>query len=406
VAQVYYRSVSREYTIDDIDIYGASFLDFRTAVLSLRAAIRIQSCNVFLNWFKVVGFMSDVPAFGLLMDTFLVASGPLLSFTAVFLVVFYGFCQAHTMLLGSTVAAYKTVGISAFTLIQATLGSFDFDEMYEVEQNVGAIFFLVFIVIGVLMLLNIIIAIIADAYSEANDRMEKKIMEAIENEEKPMPVVMAEVIWGIIIAIPIVGVILEKMRIEGIEKAKLAADLAAEAAQKANEAAKVAAEKSGANQVRQTMTASMGQVQKMNSGSNLTGMLAAGGDALASAGSNSRLTLSGSLSGMGLSPLKSPTSPKSPKAPKAPKSSNDAEGNGEGKASDGTTGQAGAKTEGEGKGEGDSNVGGWAGGGGAGGVGGGAGGSGSGSGSGDGDGGAGAGGGGDSLVVVPLTSDE
>ena len=34
--------------------------------------------------------MSDVPAFGLLMDTFIVASGPLLSFTLVFLIVFYG----------------------------------------------------------------------------------------------------------------------------------------------------------------------------------------------------------------------------------------------------------------------------------------------------------------------------
>ena len=57
-------------------------------------------------------------------------------------------------------------------------------------------------------------------------------------------------------------------------------------------------------------------------------MLAAGGDALASAGSNSRLTLSGSLSGMGLSPLKSPKSPKAPKS----SSANEAEGKAEGKA--------------------------------------------------------------------------
>ena len=45
----------------------STFMDFRTPVMALRHAIRIQSCNVFLNWFKLVSFMSDVPAFGLLM---------------------------------------------------------------------------------------------------------------------------------------------------------------------------------------------------------------------------------------------------------------------------------------------------------------------------------------------------
>ena len=48
-------------------------------------------------------------------------------------------------------------------------------------------------VIGVLIIMNIVIAIIADAYSEANERMEEKTQRAIENEEKPILLVMAEV---------------------------------------------------------------------------------------------------------------------------------------------------------------------------------------------------------------------
>jgi hypothetical protein len=48
-------------------------------------------------------------------------------------------------------------------------------------------------VIGVLIIMNIVIAIIADAYSEANERMEEKTQRAIENEEKPILLVMTEV---------------------------------------------------------------------------------------------------------------------------------------------------------------------------------------------------------------------
>jgi len=82
----------------------------------------------------------------------------------------FGFAQAHCMFFGNQLYNYRTITISFYTLFRAMLGDFDFNETYHLHFIIGPLFFFMFVGIAFLVVLNIIIAIIADAYVEANEQ--------------------------------------------------------------------------------------------------------------------------------------------------------------------------------------------------------------------------------------------
>jgi hypothetical protein len=135
---------------------------------AMRYAVTFQSINTFLNWFKLVNFLAKDPTFGLMTNTLYFAASEMRAFIIVFLVVMFGFAQAHAMYFGSQLSSYRTILVSSYTLFRAMLGDFNFVEMYDVDAYIGPLFFVCFVGIAFLVVLNIIIAIIADAYMEAN----------------------------------------------------------------------------------------------------------------------------------------------------------------------------------------------------------------------------------------------
>ena len=67
------------------DIWGGdTFFDFRVGMRALNDQRRLLACNCFLNWFKVVFFMSYIPVFALLLDTLALATPVLSGFILVF----------------------------------------------------------------------------------------------------------------------------------------------------------------------------------------------------------------------------------------------------------------------------------------------------------------------------------
>jgi len=56
-----------------------------------------QSMNTFLNWFKLVGYLAKYPVFALMTKTLQCAFDELSAFAVVFLIVMFGFAQAHSM---------------------------------------------------------------------------------------------------------------------------------------------------------------------------------------------------------------------------------------------------------------------------------------------------------------------
>ena len=165
----------------NFDAFARNYLhEFHPAVKLLRQANSLEAFNAFLNWFKLVSYLSIAPSFGKLTRTLARALQPVLSFATVFVFVFFGFAQAHCMVLYDRSEAFATITKSSFTLLRSLLGDFDFETLHSNERIYGPILFISFISISSLVILNMIIAIISDAYCEVDQEMkdEKKALEA------------------------------------------------------------------------------------------------------------------------------------------------------------------------------------------------------------------------------------
>ena len=70
------------------------FVYLRPAVKAMRIAVTLRALNTFLNWVKLYGFLVYAPRFAVLIDTLVMATGPVSAFAIGFFMIFFGFAQA------------------------------------------------------------------------------------------------------------------------------------------------------------------------------------------------------------------------------------------------------------------------------------------------------------------------
>jgi hypothetical protein len=58
-------------------------------------AVKLQATNTFLNWFKMITYLSYSPSFGVLTDTLTTAASEIFGFAFIFFVIFFGFAQVQ-----------------------------------------------------------------------------------------------------------------------------------------------------------------------------------------------------------------------------------------------------------------------------------------------------------------------
>jgi hypothetical protein len=154
------------------------FIDFWPSFRARSAAAAATSTAVCLNWLLLVQALASVfPLFGLIVDTFAAAAAGVASFGVIFAIVFGGFAQAHALLFGSTLASFRTPVHAGFTLLRSLMGDFDFVALRRAEPVMGPLMFVLFTTISFLVVLNMLIAIIADSYQQALPAYRERLRE-------------------------------------------------------------------------------------------------------------------------------------------------------------------------------------------------------------------------------------
>eukprot|EP00937_MAST-01D_sp_MAST-1D-sp2_P002744 g2744.t1 len=167
-------SVLVKSVLHHADVDPRQFYDFRPAVKAKRLSVVIQATNTFLNWMKLLGYLSISPTFGLLTDTLTRALPATTGFIACFFLMIFGFAQAHSMIFGPVVEGYSTLGLSMFSLTLALMGDFDFAQLRRADKWMGPFFFVIFVLLATIVLLNMLVAIITDAYAIASEEKKKQ----------------------------------------------------------------------------------------------------------------------------------------------------------------------------------------------------------------------------------------
>nr|CAI5864213.1 unnamed protein product [Callosobruchus analis] len=117
---------------------------------------------VFMKAFKYLNFNRVM---GQLSNTLKQCAKDMMYFTLMFVIVFSAYSELGYMLFGHVVEDFSNIGLAMFTLLRATLGDFQYDEIEKADKVLAPIYFLSFIYLVFFVLLNMFLAIISDTYT-------------------------------------------------------------------------------------------------------------------------------------------------------------------------------------------------------------------------------------------------
>ncbi|XP_078587370.1 polycystin-1-like protein 2 isoform X2 [Branchiostoma floridae x Branchiostoma japonicum] len=126
-------------------------------------------CCVTLKLVRLLRFNKVVQV---LFGTISTAFKPLAGFMMVVAVIMLAYTQLGSLLFGSNLETYSSIGSSLASICLMTIGSFDTAELTEVSWIYGPIFFFLLQVTMQFFLLTMFMAILMDTYADANQNTE------------------------------------------------------------------------------------------------------------------------------------------------------------------------------------------------------------------------------------------
>eukprot|EP01052_Picozoa_sp_SAG31_P014505 SAG31_NODE_904_length_11120_cov_76.575084_10_plen_436_part_00 len=130
-------------------------------------ACTLLGLNSVVVWLKMLKYLNMFPHLAMMSTTIANAMAPSLAFFIMFFIFFMGYAQGFVMVFGAAIEGYSSVTSSMLSLFRALLGDFDVTEMTKVDKVVGPLLFLIFVIVGMLFLLNVFIAILSESYEKA-----------------------------------------------------------------------------------------------------------------------------------------------------------------------------------------------------------------------------------------------
>eukprot|EP00937_MAST-01D_sp_MAST-1D-sp2_P006690 g6690.t1 len=147
-------------------IGATDHLDLRSPARLWRWSRDILSLNMCLSWLKMLKYLTFVPKFSMLIGVLSHSLTYLIPFVCVGTIIQIGFAAAFTIAFGANVYDFSTVLLSIQTLGRFLLGDFDFHPLYEQHPVLGPVFFFCYFFLGIIFMLNMLIAIVNDAFTD------------------------------------------------------------------------------------------------------------------------------------------------------------------------------------------------------------------------------------------------
>ncbi|OXB56851.1 hypothetical protein ASZ78_004734 [Callipepla squamata] len=121
--------------------------------------------NVFFAWLKIFKYMSFSSTLTQLSATLSRCAKDIIGFAITFFIIFFAYAQFSHLVFGSQVDDFSTFQNCIFSQFRIMLGDFNFESL-EVNSILGPIYYISFVFLVFFILLNVLLAIINDTYSE------------------------------------------------------------------------------------------------------------------------------------------------------------------------------------------------------------------------------------------------
>lgn len=124
----------------------------------------LESATAAIVWVKLLQYTQMSKRMCLLLRTLRRAAMDLFWFFAYFAVCICGFAQVGYLLFGLRVRQFRSLGAAVVTLLQAVAGELDYEAMADAHPALGPLYYVAFYLLLLLVLLNVFLAILNDAY--------------------------------------------------------------------------------------------------------------------------------------------------------------------------------------------------------------------------------------------------
>lgn len=152
------------------------------ALARLSNAERIlESVTAALVWLKLLQYTQVSKRMCLLLHMLARAARDLFWFFLYFVVCICGFAQIAYLLFGLHVPQFRSLGTAIVTLLQAVAGDLDYRAMRDAHRVLGPLFYIAYYLLLLLVLLNVFLAILNDAYLQTITEQEEADARAIDD---------------------------------------------------------------------------------------------------------------------------------------------------------------------------------------------------------------------------------
>eukprot|EP00116_Pleurobrachia_bachei_P000629 sb/3460891/ len=172
-------SLYRTMTIEGLIVDSEADVDTFTSFENIAFYEMIYNDNaaicLFLTWMKVFKFINVTKTMRYFSTTLSRCCKDILSFSLMFLIVFFAFAQLGQLLFGTVNRDFSSFLDSTYTLFRIILGDFDFLALERARNLLGPIFFISYIFLVFFILLNMFLAIINDTYSAVKVELDSEV---------------------------------------------------------------------------------------------------------------------------------------------------------------------------------------------------------------------------------------
>lgn len=130
----------------------------------------LNALNAWLMWFKIFQYFSISKQMSLLMRILKRAAIDIAFFMFMFFIIFLGFAQAGYLAFGTDVPSFRTFSHSLLNLFRSITSDLDYSALSEANRLFGPLYYICYYVIVLLVLINVFLAIINDAYAVVNEK--------------------------------------------------------------------------------------------------------------------------------------------------------------------------------------------------------------------------------------------
>jgi len=157
----------------------SAFSDLRDLIDMLNWYFALNGINILLLIARVLKLMDFQPRLGVVTRSLWLAGPDLIHFAIVAGMVFVGYAMMAHLIFGNAIQEFSTFGESVNTCFEILLGNIDVNDQLRnlggLQSVAGALFFWSYELLVFMVLLNFLLAIIVDAFSEVKEKTHETV---------------------------------------------------------------------------------------------------------------------------------------------------------------------------------------------------------------------------------------